>query len=123
MKQKRSTLLCIAGVLGILYIVYSINYWTSVGSGVDSAEALGAGIATALVFPHLICAGLATLFNALAFFMRSRPFALTAGILYSVAMLLFPLYCMFTIVQAILCYIAFARMKKKPADSKSQPVE
>lgn len=111
--KKRSVLLFLAAVLGVAYIVYSINYWTAVGAGTDSPEAIGAGIASLLTLPHLICAGLAAVFNILAFFMRHRAFALTAGILYSVAMLLFPAYFMFTAIQAVLCYIAFARMKKQ----------
>lgn len=111
--KKRSALLLIAGVLGILYLLYSVSYWTSVNDGSGTAEAIGAGIATAIVFPHLICAGVAVISNVLAFFMRHRAFALVAGILYSVAMILFPLYFMFTVIQAILCYIAFARMKKE----------
>lgn len=90
--KKRSALLLIAGVLGILYLLYSVSYWTSVNDGSGTAEAIGAGIATAIVFPHLICAGVAVIFNILAFFMRHQAFALVAGILYSVAMLLFPLY-------------------------------
>lgn len=115
MKKKRSVLLLIAAVLGLLYTLYSISYWSNTGAGTDSAEAIGAGVATLLVMPHLLCAGLAALFNILAYLMRNRAFALTAGILYSVAMLLFPMYFMFTVIQAVLCFIAFARMKKTPA--------
>ena len=37
--------------------------------------------------------------------------ALTAGILYAVAMVLFPMYFFFVVVEMILCFIAFARMK------------
>ena len=112
MKTKRSILLLISAAFGLIYTLYSISYWSNTGAGVDSAEAIGAGIATIMVMPHLLCAGLAALFNILAYFMRHRAFALTAGILYSVAMLLFPPYFAFTVIQAILCYIAFARMKK-----------
>lgn len=112
MKKQKSVLLFIAALLGLIYIFYSISYWSNAGGGTDSAEAIGAGVATLLVLPHLLCAGLASVFNVLAYFMRHRAFALTAGILYSVAMLLFPMYFMFTVVQAVLCYIAFARMKK-----------
>jgi len=120
MKKKRSSLLLIAGIIGVAYLAYSVSYWSGVGAGLDSAEAIGAGIASLLVFPHLICAGLGALFNVLAYFNRSRAFALTAGILYSVAMLLFPVYFMFTVVQAVLCYIAFARMKKAQPASHTE---
>lgn len=113
--KKKSKLLLVAWIIGAAYILYSISYWSSAGGGTDSAEAIGAGLATLMVMPHLLCAGVGTLFNVLAYFMRNRAFALVAGILYSVAMLLFPVYFMFTVIQAVLCYVAFARMKKHPA--------
>lgn len=78
----------------------------------DSASAVGAGIATALVFPHLICTGLAVVFNILGWAMSHRGFALTAGILYSVAMILFPMYFAFVVIEAVLCYVGFAKLKK-----------
>ena len=115
--------LTIACLLGLAYIAYSFYYWTGVNIDVgntinsvakDSWESLGlqlgASIATQMVMPHLACSGLAALFNVLAIFTRKRGFALTAAILYSVALVLFPTYFMFVIIQAILCFIAFARM-------------
>lgn len=114
-KKKRSVLLLIAGIIGILYVIYSISYWGGAISGTeDAAEAIGAGIATVLVMPHLVCTGIAVIFNVLAWAMRSRPFALVSGILYAVAMVLFFMYFMFVIVEMILCFVAFARMKKAP---------
>ena len=41
-----------------------------------------------------------------------RAFALTAGILYAVAMVLFPVYFFFVLIQMILCFVAFAKMSK-----------
>lgn len=118
--QKRSVLLLIAAILGAAYLVYSIVYWGGVNSAeASTAEAIGAGIATALVLPHLICTGIALLFNILGWAMRHRGFALTAGILYSVAILLFAVYFMFVVIEAALCYIAFARMKKQAAAQQS----
>lgn len=112
-KKKRSVLLLIAGIIGIAYIIYSFVYWGGANSGTsDAAEAIGAGIATALVMPHLVCTGIAVIFNVLAWAMRSRPFALVAGILYAVAVVLFFAYFMFVIIEMILCFVAFARMKK-----------
>lgn len=43
--------------------------------------------------------------------LNRRAFALTAGILYAVAMVLFPMYFFFVVVEMILCFTAFARMK------------
>lgn len=112
-KKKKSVLLLISAIIGVLYIVYSIIYWGGTNTGTaDTAEALGAGIATAIVFPHLICAGLAVIFNILGWAMNHRGFALTGAILYAVSMILFPLYFMFVIIEMILSFIGFARLKK-----------
>lgn len=48
----------------------------------------------------------------LAWAMNKRGFALTGGILFAVAMALFPLYFMFVIVQLILAFVGFARLKQ-----------
>lgn len=111
-KKKKSVLLLISMILGILYAIYSIVYWAGAASGTSGAEAIGAGIATALVMPHLICAILAAIFNTLGWSMNSRGFSLTGAILYAVAAVLFPLYTMFVIIQMILSFIGFARLKK-----------
>lgn len=113
MKKKKSKLLLLAAIIGVIYILYSISYWSGVNTGnSDTASAVGAGIATALVFPHLICTGLAVVFNILGWAMSHRGFALTAGILYSVAMILFPMYFAFVVIEAVLCYVGFAKLKK-----------
>lgn len=51
-------------------------------------------------------------FNALAWALSSRPFALTSGILYAVSMVLFPMYFMFVIIQTVLSFVGFARLPK-----------
>ena len=114
MKKKGKVLLLIALIIGGIYLVYSLTYWSGVSSNVASdSERAGAGIASVLVMPHLAMTGLAVVFNALSFFMYSKPFALVAAILYSVALVLFPMYFSFIIVEMILCYVAFAKMPKK----------
>lgn len=113
--QKKSALLAVALVLGAAYIVYSLWYWFGGGAagqvGADSASQAGAGLAAMLVMPHLVLTLLAVVFNALGLFVNKRGFALTAGILYAVAMVLFPVYFFFVIVQMILCFVAFAKMR------------
>lgn len=114
MKKKGKVLLLIALIIGAIYLIYSFSYWGGATSSAGSdAETVGAGLATMLVMPHLVMTGLAVVFNALAFFMYSKPFALVAGILYSVALVLFPMYFMFVLIEMILCYVAFAKMPKK----------
>lgn len=112
-KGKLSVLLLISLILGVLYIIYSIWYWTgTAGSGASTAEQVGTSVATILVMPHLIFTALAVLFNALGLFMRKRGFALTGGILYTVALVLFPVYFMFVIIQVVLSYIGYAKLPK-----------
>lgn len=118
-KKNRNVLLLISGIIGIAYMIYSAVYWSGVNSGSgDALEAIGAGIATALVMPHLVCAAIAVVFNILAWVMCNRSFALVAGILYTVALVLFFAYFMFVIVEMILCFVAFAKMKKAPAKAE-----
>ncbi|MCI8921991.1 MAG: zinc ribbon domain-containing protein [Acutalibacter sp.] len=111
-QQKKSILLLISAILGILYGVYIVYYVLNAGSAAGSAaEAIGIGIATALITPHMICAVLAAIFNVLGWILSSRGLALTGAILYTVAAVLFPLYALFVLVQIILSFIGFARLK------------
>ena len=105
MKRKLSKCLLISFILGVLYLLYSIFYWSgAASSGASSAEQIGAGLATIIVMPHLICTAIAVVFNGLGLFMQKRGFALTGAILYTVALVLFPVYFMFVIIQMILSY-------------------
>ena len=54
--------------------------------------------------------------------MCKRGFALTGAILYAVSMVLFPMYFFFVIVQMILSFVGFAKLKK-PRPAASDPVE
>lgn len=110
--KKKSVLLLIAAILGVIYAVYSIIYWGGAMSSTSGWEAVGAGIATALVMPHMICAVLAAIFNTIGWALSSRGLALTGAILYAVAAVLFPVYFMFVIIQMILSFIGFAKLKK-----------
>lgn len=113
-KKKLNKLLLISLIIGVLYAIYSIWYWTgTAGSGANTAEQIGTGIATALVMPHLIATVLAVIFNAIGVFMHKRGFALAGAILYTVALVLFPVYFMFVVIEMVLSYIGFAKMKKE----------
>lgn len=112
MKKKLNILLLIAFILGLLYLIYSGWYWGTSMSAGSSTDQAGAALASVLVTPHLICAGIAVIFNALGLFMRKAGFALTGAILYTVAIVLFPPYFMFIVLEAVLSYIGFAQIKK-----------
>ncbi len=112
-KQKLSKLLLVSFILGILYLIYSATYWTgTLGGATTSSDQIAGGIATMIVLPHLVFTALAVLFNGLGLFLKKRGFALTGGILYTIALILFPAYFMFIIIQMILSYIGFAKMPK-----------
>lgn len=111
--HKKSVLLLISAILGVLYAIYIVVYFAGAGAGAaNSAEAVGIGIASVLVMPHMICAILAAIFNVLGWAMNKRAFALTGAILYAVAAVLFPIYALFVLVQMILSFVGFAKLKK-----------
>ena len=106
--MKKSKLLLIAAILGAAYLIYLISYFT----GAIGEEAVSGAIATALVTPHMVCVGIAAIFNWIGWAMSVRWGALVAGILYAVSMVLMPIYFMFVIIQMILCFVGFAKLKQ-----------
>lgn len=110
--MKKNLLLLISFILGLIYVVLLVSYFGGTLIGTKGAEQVGAGLATAVIFPHFICAALATLFNGIGWAMNSRGFALTGGILYAVSMILFPLYFFFVIVQVILSFVGYSKLGK-----------
>lgn len=111
-KNGKNKLALISWILSLLYLIYLIYYFAGGVGNSSGSEQAGAAIATALVFPHMLAVGIALIFNMLGYFLNNRAFILVGAILYSVAILLFMMYFMFVIIQMILSYIAFAKMKK-----------
>ena len=117
MGKKYSFCLFLSAIIGTIYAVvilkhfYNISY-TAVQDGTISAFGLGSLAATALVTPHLLLLALAVIFNWLGFFGNKRGFALTAGILYSAAAVVFLIYAAFVILEIVFSFIGFARLKK-----------
>ena len=113
MKLKRSKCLLVSFVLGALYAVYLVSYFFGIiTDSTETAEAIGSSIATFLVTPHIILVILAVIFNGLGYFGNRRGFALTGGILYSVAAAAFLLYAPFVLIQLILSFVGFSNLKK-----------
>ena len=116
MKRKRSILLLLSWVLGLIYVVYLVSYFgTGLAGSESGAEAIGTGLAAAVVMPHFILVAVAVIFNILGWAGRMRWAALTGAILYAVSMAFMPLYAMFVVVEMVLSFIGFAKMPKKPA--------
>lgn len=109
---KKSKCLIISAILGIIYSIYLLSYFGSVLTNGQGAEAVGGAIATAMVTPHMICVVLAAIFNLVGALMNKAGFALTAGILYSVAGVLFLPYIFFVIPMIVLSFVGFSSVKK-----------
>lgn len=114
--MKKSKLLLVAGLLGAAYLIYLVCYFVgSMASAGDGIELAAGGLATAIVMPHMVCVALAVAFNWLGWFLNAPWSALVAGILYAVSMVLMFLYALFVVVQMVLCFIAYAKIKKAHA--------
>ncbi len=111
--MKKNICLLIAFILGLLYSIYILAYFTGAIGSSSGMEQLGAATATVIVMPHMICTILATIFNGLGCFLNKTGFALTGAILYAVAMVLFPPYLFFVIIQMILSFVGFSQIRKK----------
>lgn len=119
--KKSNVLSLISLVLTGLYLIYLIYYVSSTyvdaTSSVETAEELGTALGTVLAIrmaaPHIIVTSIAFIFNIVTVTGKYAWSALTTAILYAVAMLLMPFWFMFVIIQMVLCFISFAKFKKK----------
>lgn len=117
---KRSKLLLAAAILGSAYAVYLIWYFMNANATTEGFEAIGVGLATALVMPHMVCTFAALVFNWIGYALNARWSALVAGIMYAVAMVCMFMYALFVLLQMIFCFVAFAKMKTHNTAAPSQ---
>ncbi len=110
--KNLNKLALVSFVIGLIYFIFLIANFIGSSTTTTGSEQAGALIATALVMPHMITEGVAMIFNGLGTFLNKRAFILVGAILYAVSMVLFPLYFMFVVVEMILSFIAYAKMKK-----------
>lgn len=116
MEKERSFALLISAVLGGLYCGYWVIHVLSTAASSNGVwGAVGVAIGVGLIAPHLICAFLALIFNIAGYVSCNRWLALTGAILYTVAGIVFILYLPYVAIQAVLSYVAFARMKSATA--------
>jgi heme/copper-type cytochrome/quinol oxidase subunit 2 len=115
MFKTRSKVAFLAAVFATAYAIYSLVYWGGVvgeTQSTDAAEAIGSGLATLLVVPHIIVTVLGALFGVIAFFTRSAGLILTSAILYSVAAALFFVYAIFLVPSIVLGFVGYSKQKK-----------
>jgi hypothetical protein len=60
----------------------------------------------------MLCTILAVIFNIIGWALNARWSALVGAILYAVAIVVFIMYAPFIIIQMILSFVGFAKMKK-----------
>jgi len=109
--MRKSNLLLISWIMTVLYFLYVLVSLTKIGSQSNDAGGLIAfGILGILIFPHLILVSIGVLFNILGWALNKKGFALTAGILYTIAMVfMIPLF-FYLIIQTVLTYVGYALM-------------
>ena len=116
---RRSRLLLAACVISTLALAYTVWYMISAtGSALrtdDAARGLGTMIAMGLAAPFAVVSGIATVFAWVGYGTARRGFVLAAAILFSVAIFLMLPWFFMDIIQMILCYVCYARMKKARA--------
>ncbi len=108
---KRKTLL-VSWILSALYSIYLISYFMGNVASTSGAEQVGAGLATALITLHLVFVLIGLILNIVAWLKSSRSLSLVCAIMYLVAIVLFPFYFFFVIIQVILCFVAFSSLKE-----------
>jgi len=121
MLERRSKAAFWATLIAVAYGIYAIVYWVGTNSSTaDDAEAIGAGIATLLVLPHLLVTWLGIIFGLIGFFTRKTGFQLTAAILYAVGGVLFIIYAIFLLPSIVLGFVGYSSQKKINASNGSK---
>lgn len=107
----RSKHLLIAFILGILYLL-ALSFNLTHPNSSNALEAIGAALAIIIFAPHMICVAIALIFNLIGWIFRARWAALVAGIIYAISIACMSASMPMVIVQMILCFVAFAKMKQ-----------
>ena len=121
-KAKRSILLLISAVLGIIFFIVLVSGTTSLTNQRLSQTAttaeevgfqLGTMIGAALLVPQMVATGIAVILNAVGWGVRSRGFALAGAIVYCVAAVLMIVNALFLLPSIVLSFVGYAKMGKK----------
>ena len=118
MENKKSKLALFGLVMTGIYLIYLIAHFAGANTeAMSDGEQVGAALATMLILPHTVLVFLGAVFNGLGYFLRKRAFILTAGILYAAALVAFVPYFMFIVVQMVLMFVAFSKMRVNSPDN------
>lgn len=124
--RKHSVCLGISSVLALIVLVLEIAYIV-ISYRDASMQSIGAQIGTALgsmlVLPHVFFVLLATIFVIVAFFTNSFAFAITAGVLFSVAGVAMLAWILFVLLNIILTFIGCAFCYRKKEEKREAEEE
>lgn len=119
--MKKSKLLLAAGILGTCYLLYLVVYFAGDLIAPSSAtDVIASGLATALVTPHMVCVGVAVVFNWLGWALKAPWAALVAGILYAVSMVCMFLYALFVALQMIFLLCCLCKNEAQPDKARHE---
>lgn len=120
--EKRHVLYLISALLTTAYLIYLlVHFGNNAANSKTNEQAIGAGLAIVIVFPHMVLVGIGYIFNWLAYALKENWAGLVAGILYSVSILFMPIYFFFVVAQLVLCFVAYAKIKRKREALKTTP--
>lgn len=108
----RSKILFIANTLATIYTIYLIQNFVGGTLSASGMEAVGAGLATALVTPHMLMFLIGAVFGWIGFLAKKTWGALVAAILYSAGTIFFLFYAMFGVPILVLGFIGYSKQKK-----------
>lgn len=114
--MKKSKLLLSSAILSTLYTFHIISLFLDVPSD-DVAYAVGVALAGALIVPHALMVALGVIFNWIGWANNKPWAALTAGILYSVSIILMIPFIQNVILQTIFSFVGYAKIKKAIAQN------
>ena len=113
MFANKSKILFISSLLGLAYTAFlSVHFFSGVGNAETEIELMAGIFTLAFMIPHIISVALGTLLCILAFFLNARWLAITAGISFVVAAVLFMLYGLFVLPMIVLCFVGAAMAGK-----------
>lgn len=112
-KTKKSKAVLAASIISTLYLIYLIIYFANANTSAGSLEEeIGAGIATALVLPHMFILGIGVILNWIGYGTKKNGFNLAAAILYCVSAFVFLLYAIFLIPSIMLGFVGYNNQGK-----------
>ncbi len=121
--NKKNTVLLISAILSLMWMIFCTYVFLdglNGGNSDNAAEAIGTAIGAALLLPYIITAWIGTIFNCIGWLINKKGFALTAGILFCVSLLLGITYGFGLIPSIILSFIAYGKMGHRPSNA---PIE